>query len=134
MMMDDKSDFLESLEETSKIFNEAMKKIEDESEEFWNSFSKNDQLKLFCAVSRRISEGELKQKGSYRFVLYNTFGFDTSAYVQAQVAGYLEIHNAIFDRNRLNNEIKKYLIKFGEENTNLSKEDLENKINLYFKK
>jgi len=132
--MEDKSNFLESLEETSKIFIEVMKKIENESEEFWNSFSKDDQLKLFCAVSRRICEGELKQKGTYRYVLYTTFGFDTSAYVQAQDAGYLAIHNAIFDGDRLNDEIKKCLIEFGEQNTDLSKEDLENKVNLYCEK
>ena len=45
----------------SNRFNEAMKEIEDEQEKFWESLSKEDQLKAFCAVSRRIFDGEIKE-------------------------------------------------------------------------
>jgi hypothetical protein len=64
-------------------------------EEFWNSFSKEDQLALFCAVIRRIHQGEIVDQGSYRHVLYTVFEFDRSAYGLAQEAGFLDIHNAI---------------------------------------
>jgi hypothetical protein len=122
-----------SLEELSEVFNTTMEEIEKESENFWNSFSKDDQLKLFCAVSRRIFEGELKQKGSYRYILYNIFGFDTSAYAQAQCARYIDIHNAIYDKPSLQEKIKNLLIEFGKLNTILTEEDLENRVNMFIK-
>lgn len=86
-----------NFDEISKIFNEAMQALEDEQEQFWNGLSKEDQLKAFCAVSRRIFKGEIEAKGSYRYVLYEVFGFGPEAYAQAQDAGYLGIHNAIVD-------------------------------------
>ena len=93
--MDD--EIAKSLEESSNAFNKICEEWEKEQEEYWNSLTKEEQLKVFCAVSRRIYEGEILEQGSYRYVLYNTFGFGPEAYAPAQVAGYLSIHNAIFD-------------------------------------
>jgi hypothetical protein len=90
-----KEDALKAFEEFAKMFLEAMDLIEKDSEAFWNSLSKDDQLKAFCAVSRRIHQGEIVDKGSYRHVLYGVFGFGPEAYAPAQCAGYLDIHNAI---------------------------------------
>ena len=74
-----------------------VKEMQKEQEEYWNSLTKEQQLMAFCAISRRIVDGEIKQKGTYRYVLYDVFGFGPEAYMPAQVAGYLSIHNAIFD-------------------------------------
>jgi len=90
---------LEALEEFSKIFKEAMESLEAEQEEFWNSLSKEDQLKAFCAVVRRIHKAELVENRTYRGVLYDTFGFGPEAYAQAQCAGYLDLHNSIEEQN-----------------------------------
>ena len=65
----------EKWEEASKVFIEAMKEIEDEQEEWWNSLSKDDQLKAFCCISRRIYQGEIVENRSYRGMLYSTMGF-----------------------------------------------------------
>lgn len=86
---------LKAFEEFSNIFQEAMNLVEKDSEDFWNSLSKEDQLRVFCAVSRRIYQGEIVDQGSYRHVLYGVFGFGPEAYASAQMARYLEIHNAI---------------------------------------
>jgi hypothetical protein len=94
--MSDNDDLLKTFEEISKTFNEAMDEVEKESEEYWNSLSKEDQLKAFCAVSRRIYQGELVKRGTYRYVLYDVFGFGPEAYAPAQMANYLEIHNALY--------------------------------------
>lgn len=84
----------------SNAYTSVMEEIKDEQERFWNSLSKEDQLKVFCAVSRRIFEGEIKnKKSSYRYILYQIFGFGTEAYIQAQEAGFLSIHNSIVDKN-----------------------------------
>ena len=89
--MDDKN-----LDEISRTYVEAMKELEKEQEEYWNSLSKEEQLKAFCAVVRRIHKGDITDKGTYRYVLYDVFGFGPEAYVQAQDAGYLAIHNSIY--------------------------------------
>jgi hypothetical protein len=86
----------DALEEISKTFNQAMKSIEDKSEQYWNSLTKEQQLDAFCAISRRIYRGEIEHQGSYRHVLYDVFDFGTEAYAQAQSAGYLAIHNSIY--------------------------------------
>jgi hypothetical protein len=78
-------------------FNIIMQKIENESETYWNSLSKEEQLKAFCAISRRIHKGELEDRGTYRYVLYEIFGFGPEAYAPAQLSGYLTIHNALFE-------------------------------------
>lgn len=88
MTEDESKDFADA-------FNKAMKEIEEDQEKFWSSLSKEDQLKAFCCVSRRLVEGEIKNPRSYRGVLYSVFGFGPEAYAQAQCAGFLAIHNSI---------------------------------------
>jgi len=105
-MMSDKKEFWDHFDEASRIFNQAMTEIEKDSESYWNSLTKDEQLKVFCAVSRRIYEGEIVEQGSYRYVLYETFGFGPEAYAQAQMSGYLDIHNAIFTTVNDKNESK----------------------------
>jgi hypothetical protein len=91
--------FSEDLAEFRKVWNEAMNKTEQESEVKWNALSKEDQLDYFCAVTRRIYQAEIVDKGSYRHALYSVFGFGPEAYASAQLAGYLEIHNSIYPGN-----------------------------------
>lgn len=105
-MEDKKQTVLDSLNDISDIYKTVMAEIEQESENYWNSLSKEDQLKVFCAVSRRIYQGEIVDRGSYRHVLYDTFGFGPEAYAQAQMSGYLTIHNAIFDSEEAIHENK----------------------------
>jgi len=92
----------DELKDMSNVFNEAMAKIEEDQEKFWSSLSKEDQLKAFCCVSRRLYEGEIKNPRSYRGVLYDVFGFSTSAYAQAQTAGFLALHNSIISDDEFN--------------------------------
>ena len=84
-------------EEFSNAFTDVLEKKEAEQEEWWNSLSKDDQLKAFCAVARRIHKGELEDRGSFRHILYGVFGFGPESYAQAQDAGYFVLHNAIVD-------------------------------------
>jgi hypothetical protein len=88
---------MEELSELGQQFQKVVDAMKKEQEEYWNSLTKEQQLLAFCAMSRRIVDGEIKQKGTYRYVLYNVFGFGPEAYMPAQCAGYLDIHNAIYD-------------------------------------
>lgn len=109
---DSKEKNLKDLQEISKIFNEAMKEIENQQEEYWNSLTKDQQLKVFCAIARRIYKGEVEDRGSYRWVLYNVFGFGPESYVQAQDAGYLAIHNSIFSSEHESRMLRAFCTKY----------------------
>lgn len=101
-----------SLNDISESYEHAMKEIEKEQEEYWNSLSKDDQLKAFCAVSRRIHQAELIDKGSYRWALYDVFGFGPESYTQGMDCGYMAIHNAIVDENYDVRLLKAFCTKF----------------------
>lgn len=104
-------DILKSLDELSRDFNEAMKRIEDNQEAYWNSLSKDEQLKVFCAVVRRIYQAEIVDQGSYRHALYGVFGFGPESYGQAQIAGYLAIHNSIMAEDHDQRLLKAFCAK-----------------------
>ena len=104
-------------EEASNEFVRVFEKIEQEQEAYWNSLSKEDQLKCFCAVARRIHQGDIEEQGSYRYVLYDVFGFGAEAYAQAQMAGYLSIHNAIFTQSQEERLLQKFAQHCGIENS-----------------
>ena len=81
--------------------------LEEDHSKFWNSLSKDDQLKAFCSVMRLLYKAELEEHGSYRYTLYDVFGFGPESYAQAQLSGFMAIHNAIWDGERLGQLIDK---------------------------
>lgn len=103
---------LDKLTEVSEVIQSYYDEYKNESEQFWESLSSEDQLKVFCAVCRRIHEGEIVDNGTYRYVLYDVFGFGPEAYAPAQLAGYMDIHNAIYSRVEVKETIKKELEEF----------------------
>ena len=86
---------MQELSNTSNSFNEAMDDIRDDREAYWDSLTKDQQLKCFCAVVERIVKGEL-EGNSYRSMIYKTFGFGKESYCQAQMAGFLDLHNSMY--------------------------------------
>ena len=96
MINEEKKSLIESLQDLSEMFNQAMKETEQKQEEYWNSLTEEQRLMVFCAVVRRIHRAEIVEHRSYRGTLYDVFGFGMESYVQAQAAGYIDIHNAIF--------------------------------------
>ena len=91
----------------------AVKALEARQEEWWNSLTKEEQLNAFCAVSRRIYQGEIQAKGTYRYVLYDVFGFGPESYMAAQEAGYLAIHNSIYDDEYESKMLYAFCVKWG---------------------
>lgn len=86
----------QDLEELSDAFKTAFDKLEQEQEAYWNSLSKEDQLKAFCAVVRRIHQAEIVDQGTYRHALYLVLKPMVRRCVWPQMAGYLTIHNQIY--------------------------------------
>jgi hypothetical protein len=100
----------------SRLYTEAMKELENEQEAYWNSLTPSQQLAAFCAVSRRIYKGEIEDGGTYRYVLYEIFGFGPEAYAAAQDAGYLAIHNSIYDASHERELLEHFAAHCGVEN------------------
>lgn len=88
-------EFLDKMAELGQLQEEAEKEYNTECEEYWNKLSKEEQLKAFYSVVKRICDGELKQKGSYRYILYDVFGFGPEAYGVGMQCGFLDLHNRI---------------------------------------
>lgn len=121
----------EEMQELSRTFNESVDTYQKEADDLWNSLPYDDRLKLFCAVSKLIVKGEIEEKRSYRGVLYDTFGFGPDAYVPAQCAGYISIHNAIYDGEYLGETIKDLV----ENHLDVTKDNLQEQIdNFIYKK
>lgn len=95
--------------ELSEQYCKAADDYQASAMELWNSLPYDDRLKLFCAVCGLIYEGDIKRKGTYRYVLYDVCGFGPDAYATAQHAGYLSIHNAIFDSEHIDEAIKDFV-------------------------
>lgn len=91
-------------------------------DQMWNNMPKDAQMMAFYSVCKRIYKGDVVEKGSYRYVLYDVFGFDMDSYAMGMQCGYMAIHNAIVDFEEFenlrkeNNEMRKQL--------NLLKDDL----------
>ena len=95
--MDDKEKALQELSDISQEFEKAYKKHDVEMDDWWNQLAQEEREAAFYSVCKRLHQGELKERGSYRYVLYNVFGFDPGMYLQGMNCGYMALHNAIFD-------------------------------------
>ena len=96
-----------ALDDLAETFNDHINRLKNKQEEYWNSLTKEQQLDAFCAVVRRICQGELDDNGTYRYVLYDIFKFGPESYGSAQMAGYLDLHNQILAPGELLNTDRK---------------------------
>lgn len=62
---------------------------------WWEEASIETREMAFLAVTALMHKAELQEKGSYRWALYDVFGFDEGMYAAAMEAGYMDIHNAL---------------------------------------
>lgn len=90
------------MERFTDEYNRARDEYAVQAEAFWEDLSYEDKLKAFYSVCKRIKKGDLIDSGSYRYVLYEVFGFDMDSYVVGMDCGYMDIHNAIIVNNEEN--------------------------------
>jgi hypothetical protein len=93
---DPKKDKFEALRELGDALDESMREFENQANAYWESLTYDQKLFAFHSVCKRIHEGDIKKQGSYRYVLYDVFGFAPDAYMVGMDCGYMDIHNAIF--------------------------------------
>ena len=90
-----KKSLMDTLTELGELQEDLEKQTEREMDEWWNAMSKEDQMKAFYSVVKRLVDGELEQKGSYRYVLYDVFGFGPESYMLGMMCGFMNLHNSI---------------------------------------
>lgn len=68
---------------------------EKEADEWWSKLTPDEQLQAFYSVIKRVYQGDVVEQGSYRYVLYDVFGFGPDSYAVGMDCGYMSLHNAI---------------------------------------
>ena len=66
-----------------------------EANEWWDKLPEEDQQKAFLAMSTKLNKNIEVGGGSYRYVLYDIFGFKPDMYVDAQIAGFMNVTNVM---------------------------------------
>ena len=96
-MSDEREKALHALSDLGQEMEKSRKQYEEENDAWWNGLSEQEREDDFFAVVKRIHKADLQDGGSYRYALYNVFGFDPGMYMKGMDCGYMAIHNAIGD-------------------------------------
>jgi hypothetical protein len=99
--MTDKNKFLDTMTEIGQEMEKARDEYEKQNEAWWNGLSVQEREDAFYAVCKRIWQADGIDNGTYRYALYDVFGFDPGMYGRGMDCGYMAIHNAIFDGEEL---------------------------------
>jgi len=93
--MNDKIEKLKEIsKKTSKIYNDLKKQMLEDGESVWNNLTYDERLALLCYISKILHEHAM-EGGTYRYLIYERFGFDLDAYAPLHLCGLLAIHNLI---------------------------------------
>ena len=84
------------MEKYRQAIRASEEKYKKDAESFWDDLSYDDKLKAFFYVCSKIHKGDVEDQGSYRYCLYDVFGFDMDSYSLGMSAGYMDIHNYIY--------------------------------------
>ena len=95
------TDALDKLAELSQEMEKSRKIYEHDNDTWWNGLTEQEREDAFYAVCKRIWQADGIDNGSYRWALYDVFGFDPGMYMRGMDCGYMAIHNAIFDGEEL---------------------------------
>jgi len=93
-----------AFDELSRLAEEqeaAQQRYETENEAWWNGLSQREREDAFYAVVKRIVQGELREQGSYRYILYDIFGFGPGYYGLGMDCGFMELHNSIYTQQEM---------------------------------
>ena len=87
----------EKLESLRAELEQARQEYEKGVDSFWHGLSYEDRLKAFYAVTKLIYKADVEDRGSYRYALYDVFGFGADAYIIGMDSHYFDLHNLLFD-------------------------------------
>jgi hypothetical protein len=91
-----KDNIVDQIEDVQQIWKQQEVENEYRADKFWDNLSPDDKILAFHSVCKRIFKGDIEERGSYRYVLYDVFGFGPDAYIIGMDCGYMSIHNLLF--------------------------------------
>lgn len=100
--MSDKKELFEGLDQLREAQQKAHAEYEAKNDAWWNGLTEEEREDAFYAVIKRMYKAEVQDRGTYRWALYNVFGFDPGMYGRGMDCGYMALHNMIFDSFELN--------------------------------
>lgn len=98
-MTDDRKQALQELSDIGQQMEQFQKEYKAENDAWWDGLTEKEREDAFYAVVKRTHKAEIQDEGTYRYALYEVFGFDGGMYMQGKECGYMNLHNAIGDGN-----------------------------------
>lgn len=95
------SEFLDKMAELSEVWQKESEEYEKQNDDWWEGLTEKEREDAFYAVVKRIYKAEIVDQGSYRYALYDVFGFGGHMYMQGMECGYMELHNSIYTRREM---------------------------------
>lgn len=100
-MPEEKRSLAEIMTSIGEHVQEHMKQYEAENDAWWNGLTEKEREDAFYAVVKRIYKAEIIDRGSYRYALYEVFGFDPGMYMMGMECGYMELHNCLYTHEEM---------------------------------
>jgi hypothetical protein len=101
MSEDRKKSLLDAIAQESEHFQELILQEAVEMDQWWDGLSQEDQMRAFYSVVKRLVKGEIEDRGSYRYILYDVFGFDAESYMLGMNCGFMALHNSIYTHQEM---------------------------------
>ena len=99
--MTDKKSLLDTIAKDSEQFEKLIQQEAVEMDQWWDGLSQKDQMRAFYSVVKRLVKGDITDRGSYRYVLYDVFGFEAESYMLGMNCGYMTLHNSIYTQEEM---------------------------------
>ena len=97
MVDNNKKQLLESLNELREVQQQVHAEYEAKNDAWWNGLTEEEREDAFYAVIKRMYKAEVVNRGTYRWALYDVFGFDPGMYMRGMDCGYMALNNIIYD-------------------------------------
>lgn len=94
-MVDKTEELFKGLGEIREAQQQAKDEYEAKNDAWWNGLTEDERESAFYAVVKRIYKAELEDRGTYRYALYDVFGFGGGMYYRGMDCGFMALHNAI---------------------------------------
>lgn len=92
-----------TIKEIQESMKKALSEYEKESFDSWNELTYEQKCHAFYYVVKTIMKGE-KEGNSYRGMIYDVFNFGMDMYMIGIQAGYMDLHNALYNHFELEKE------------------------------
>jgi hypothetical protein len=100
MMSDEqqkRKDALDKLAELGQEIEKGREEYENTVDSWWDNLTEKEREDAFYSVIKRMYKAEVQDRGTYRWALYDVFGFDPGMYGAGMDCGYMALHNIIYD-------------------------------------